>query len=79
MKDEQEYRYKPAGGLLAGFLCVSMFLYPVIVRAAYVRQSRQNSIVQYAQPESVCIVQSVQFPTFQTISIFLQIRLDSSN
>ena len=27
----------------------------------------------------VCIVKSAQFPTFQTISIFLQIRLDGSN
>ena len=28
MKDKQKYRYKPADGLLAGLLCVPMFLYP---------------------------------------------------
>ena len=50
-----------------------------IVRSAYVRQSRQDSIVQYAQLTLACIVQSAQFPTSQAISIFLQIRLDGSN
>ena len=52
---------------------------PGIVRAVYVHQSRQNSIVQYAQLTRACIVQSVQFPTFQAIPIFLQIQLDGSN
>ena len=50
-----------------------------IVRAASIRQSRQNGIVQYAQLTRACIVKSAQFPTFQAISIFLQIRLDDSN
>ena len=52
---------------------------PSIVRAAYVHQSRQDSIVQYAQLTGACIMQSVQFLTFQAIPIFLQIRLDDSN
>ena len=52
---------------------------PGIVRAAYVHQSRQKGIVQYAQLTRACIVQSVQFLTSQVISIFLQIRLDGSN
>ena len=56
-----------------------MFLYPGIARAVYVRQSRHKSIVQYAQLIRACIVQPAQFPTFQAISIFLQIRLDESN
>ena len=50
MKDKQKYRYKPAGGLLAGFFFVSLYSYMHgIVRAAYVRQNRQKGIVQYAQ------------------------------
>ena len=69
-------RWQAADGLFFVSLCSYI---PGIVRAAYVHQSRQDSIVQYAQPESVCIVQSVQFPTFQVISIFLQIQLDGSN
>ena len=80
MKDEQKYRYKPVGSLLTGF---SLFPYIptflAIVRAAYVHQSRHDSIVQYAQLTRACIVQSVQFPTFQAISIFLQIQLNDSN
>ena len=52
---------------------------PGIVRAAYVRQSRQDSIVQYAQLARAGIVQPAQFPTSQAISIFLQIWLDGSN
>ena len=36
-------------------------------------------IIQCKPVSVVHIVQSVQFPTFQTISIFLQIRLDGSN
>ena len=35
--------------------------------------------MQSTQPTWACIVQSAQIPTFQTISIFLQIRLDGSN
>ena len=52
---------------------------PGIFRAAYVHQSRQDSIVQYAQLILAYIVQSAQILTFQAISIFLQIRLDGSN
>lgn len=50
-----------------------------IFRAVYVHQSRYNGIVQYVQPARACIVHLAQFPTFQVISIFLQIRLDGSN
>ena len=69
-------RWQAAGGSFFASLCSYS---SGIVRAVYVHQSLQDSIVQYAQPESVCIVQSAQFPTFQAISIFLQIRLDGSN
>ena len=79
MKDEQEYRYKPAGGLLAGFSCFPMSYIPGIVFAMTGLVCRHRRIVQYSQLTRACIMQSVQFPTFQTISIFLQIRLDDSN
>ena len=69
-------RWQAAGGFFFASLCSYI---PVIVRPAYVRQNRQNDIVQYAQLTRACIVQPAQIPTFQAISIFLQIRLDSSN
>ena len=69
-------RWQAAGGLFFTSLCSYM---PGIVRAAYVRQRRQDSIVQYAQPTWACIIQSAQFLTFQATSIFLQIRLNDSN
>ena len=69
-------RWQAAGGLSFVPLCSYI---PGIVRSVYVRQSRQDSIVQYSQPTRACIVQSAQFSTFQAISIFLQIRLDKSN
>ena len=76
MRYALQTRWQAAGGSFFVSLCSYI---PGIVRAAYVHQRRQDSIVQYAQLTRACVVQSVQFPTFQTISIFLQIRLDVFN
>ena len=76
MRYTLQSRWQAAGGLFFTSLCSYI---PGIVRAAYVHQSRQDSIVQYAQLKRACIVQSAQFPTFQAIFIFLQIRLDCFN
>ena len=47
-------RWQAAGGLFF----TSLYSYiPGIVRAAYVHQSRQNGIVQYAQNERIIFVQ----------------------
>ena len=48
-------RWQAAGGFFFASLCLYI---PGIVRAAYAHQSRQNSIVQYAQLTRACIVQS---------------------
>ena len=76
MRYALQARWQAAGGFFFTSLCSYI---PGIIRAVYVRQSRQDSIVQYAQLTGACIMQSVQFPTLQAISIFLQIRLDGSN
>ena len=71
--------YKPAGKPLAGF---SLLPYVPICFFSSSRDGlvcRHRAIVQYAQLTRACIVQFAQFPTSQAISIFLQIRLDSSN
>ncbi len=69
-------RWQAAGGFI--FVSICSYTYSII-RSAYVHQSRQNGIVQYAQLTRACIVQSAQFPTLQAVSIFLQIRLDGPN
>ena len=69
-------RWQAAGGLFFVPLCSYS---SSIVRAVTGLVCRLRAIAQYAQPERVCIVQSVQFLTFQAISIFSQIRLDGSN
>ena len=76
MRYTLQARWQAAGGFFFASLCSYI---PGIVRAVYVRQSRQDSIVQYAQLKLVCIMQSAQFLTSQAISIFLQILLDGSN
>ena len=76
MRYTLQARWQAAGGLFFVSLCSHI---PGIVRAVYVRQSRQDSIVQYAQLKRTCIVQSAQILTFHTISIFSQIWLDESN
>ena len=48
-------RWQAAGGLF--FMSICSYI-PDIVRAVYVRQSRQKDAVQYAQPARACIVQS---------------------
>ena len=76
MRYALQARWRSVGGLFFMPLCSYI---PGIFRTVYVHQSRQKGIVQYAQPERACIMQSVQFPTFQAISIFSQIQLDGFN
>ena len=55
MRYALQARWRSADGFFFASLCSYI---PVIVRAAYVRQSRQDSIVQYAQLTRACIMQS---------------------